>query len=96
MHTRRQVKPSFNEDEEKNEDGGRFYGWTSFDNDDEEKAKTSCAFLMPIRTIQLIRYENTEAVGELCHCMGEKCNSGEKPGSGFFAAILTIVLALVA
>ena len=39
MHTGRQVEPSFNEDEEKNEDGGRYYGGTSFDNDNEEKAK---------------------------------------------------------
>ena len=44
----------------------------------------------------LTRYENTEAVGELCHCMGEKCNSGKKAGSGIFATVLTIVLALVA
>ena len=56
----------------------------------------SCSSPLWGESHDITRYENTEAVGELCHCMGEKCNSGEKAGFGLFATVLTIVLALVA
>ena len=55
-------------------------------------------FLIQLHAIIIMttpRYENTEAVGELCHCMGEKCNSAEKLGSRLLAAVLTVVFAFV-
>ena len=38
------------------------------------------------------RYENTEATGDLCHCMGEKCNSATTQGVIGLGGVLAIAL----
>ena len=40
------------------------------------------------------QYENTKARGELCHCMGEKCNGGSRMGGGVVGMVLVVFLFL--
>jgi hypothetical protein len=41
------------------------------------------------------QYENTKARGELCHCMGEKCNGGSRNGGGGILMLGVLIIGYV-
>ena len=41
------------------------------------------------------QYENTKARGELCHCMGEKCNGATVDTAGILRIIMVLVIGLI-
>ena len=40
------------------------------------------------------QYENTKARGELCHCMGEKCNGGTINTPGVLKILLVVFIGI--